>query len=217
MAGSVPGRIGPFAPLSPESRAQSLRETLAAAPQPDEVWVFAYASLIWRPCFEASARCNAYLPDCRRAFCVWTVEARGLPERPGLGLGLEEGGPGCHGIALQVPRARMHESLCRVWAREMWTGIYAPRWLAANTARGRQAVLAFVADPRHPQYAGRLSDEARAACIAGARGELGSCLEYLERTVAALEAAGIADAYLTGMLARARSRAEGPRPAGKGP
>ena len=208
-SGSVPARVGPFPPLSPAVRARSLRETLAAAPRPDAIWVFACASLIWRPCFKASARRNAYLPECRRAFCVWTVEARGRPERPGLGLGLEEGGPGCHGVALRVPRARVRESLRRLWEREMRTGVYAPRWRSAHVARGRQAVLAFFADPGHPQYAGGLGDEARAACIARARGVLGSCLEYLERTVEALEAAGIADPELARMLARVRRQRSG--------
>ena len=204
-AGSIPARVGPFPPLSPAERARSLRETLAAAPRPDDLWVFAYASLLWRPCFEASARRNAFLPEHRRAFCIWTVEARGRPERPGLGLGLERGGAGCHGVALQVPRRRTCESLCRLWEREMLTGVYAPRWLGARTACGPQAVLAFVAAPGHPQYAGGLDDEERAACIARARGTLGSCLEYLERTVDALEAAGITDPDLAGMRDRVRT------------
>lgn len=208
-SGPLPVRVAPFPPLSPAERARSLRETLAAAPRPEEIWVFAYASLIWRPCFEASARRTAYLPECRRAFCIWTVEARGRPERPGLGLGLEAGGPGCHGVALRVPRAGARESLRRLWEREMLTGVYAPRWMSAHAARGRLAVLAFVADPGHPQYAGGLDDEARAACIARARGTLGPCLEYLERSVEALEAAGIADPELALMLARVRRQRAG--------
>ena len=165
--------------------------------------MFAYASLIWRPCFEASARRRLCLPGYRRAFCVWTVEARGRPERPGLGLGLEIGGSGCEGMALQVPAARFMESLRALWSREMLTGVYLPRWLSGWEQDGTQhTVLAFVADSRDPQYANGLSDDERASCIASARGALGSCHEYLENSVTALRAAGIADPYLDAMLDR---------------
>lgn len=209
-AGARPfGRIGPFAPLGAGVRAQSLRETLDAAPDRDEVWVFAYASLIWRPCFDAGAARRLFLPGYRRAFCVWTVQARGRPECPGLGLGLEAGGPGCEGMALQVSTARLAVSLEALWAREMLTGVYRPRWLCGQWENGEeQSVLAFVADPCHPQYAGGLSDDERAACIASARGELGSCLEYLEHSVSALRGAGITDPYLDAMRDRVRGAAD---------
>ena len=132
---------------------------------------------------------------------MWTVEARGRPERPGLGLGLEAGGPGCEGVALLVPPARLEESLEALWAREMLTGIYAPCWLPARGEDGgARTVLAFVADRRHPQYAGGLADEERATCIASARGELGPCLEYLEQSVTALRAVGIRDPHLDAMM-----------------
>ena len=199
------GRIGPFAPLDAGARARSLRETLEAAPDRSDIWVFAYASLIWRPCFESDAKRRFYLPGYRRTFCVWTVQARGRPECPGLGLGLEEGGPGCEGMALQLPLARLNESLQALWLREMLTGIYSPCWLRGREeGGGSRTVLAFVADRRHPQYASGLGDEERAACIASARGELGSCLEYLEQSVSALRAAGIADPYLDDMMDRVR-------------
>ena len=204
------GRIGPFAPLGPGERAQSLRDTLDAAPDRNDIWVFAYASLIWRPCFEAKASRRLYLPGYRRVFCVWTVQARGRPERPGLGLGLEAGAPGCGGMALRIPSAHLMESLQALWAREMLTGVYVPRWLRGQREDGNaQTVLSFVADCRHPQYAGGLSDDERAACIASARGELGSCLEYLEHSVSALRGAGITDPYLDAMMDRVHAAAGG--------
>ena len=207
-------RIGPFAPLSPEARERSLRETLRAAPDRGDVRVFAYASLIWRPCFEAAAKRRLYLPGYRRAFCIWTVQARGRPERPGLGLGLVAGGDGCEGVALKVPPGRRMESLRALWSREMLTGVYRPRWLSGRDEAGAaHEVLAFVADPAHPQYARGLTEDERAACIASARGELGTCLEYLENSVSALRAAGIEDPDLDAMTERVR-RAAGRAPGG---
>ena len=209
-------RIGPFRPLDPETRARSLEETLRAAPDPDDVWVFAYASLIWRPGFEAGATRRLYLPGYRRTFCIWTVQARGRPDRPGLGLGLEigeSGESGCEGIALEVPPGRRGESLRALWSREMLTGVYRPRWLCGRDEAGRsRAVLAFVADPDHPQYARGLTDDERAACIDSARGELGSCREYLENSHRALRAAGIWDPGLDAMMERVRRLGGGPPP-----
>ena len=75
--------IGPFAPLDARARARSLRETLAAAPDRSDIWVFAYASLIWRPCFESDAKRRFYLPGYQRTFCVWTVQARRATRVPG--------------------------------------------------------------------------------------------------------------------------------------
>ena len=103
-------------------------------------------------------------------------------------------------MALKIPPARRDEALEALWAREMLTGIYAARWLCGTEESGtRKTVLAFVADPRHPQYAGGLTDDERATCIVGARGVLGSCLEYLEQSVSALRAAGISDPGLDAM------------------
>ena len=191
--------------MSASARARSLRETLDAAPDPNDIRVFAYASLIWRPCFEASASRRLNLPGYRRTFCIWTVQARGRPECPGLGLGLEEGGSGCEGIALQIPGARQTEALQALWAREMLTGVYLPCWLRGRQEDGKaQTVLAFVADPRHPQYAGGLDASTRAACIASARGELGTCFEYLEQSISALREAGITDPGLDAMMDKVR-------------
>ena len=62
--------------------------------------------------------------------------------------------------------------------------------------------LAFIVDSRHSQYAGHLTGEAQVGLIRSARGELGSCREYLVSTVDALADAGIEDTHLTGLLAR---------------
>lgn len=209
-----PARIGPFAPLSPEARERSLQETLRAAPDREDIWVFAYASLIWRPCFEALATRRLHLPGYRRAFCIWTVQARGRPDRPGLGLGLVAGGDGCDGVALQVPPRGRMKSLRALWSREMLTGVYRPRWLSGRDEAGAaHEVLAFVADPAHPQHAQGLTEDERAAFIASARGELGTCIEYLHNSVTALRAAGIRDPDLDAMMDRTR-RAAGGTPGG---
>ena len=66
-----------------------------------ERWVFGYGSLMWRPGFPYVEKQRAVLHGRRRAFCIYSVHHRGVPEAPGLVLGLAPGGS-VRGIAFRV-------------------------------------------------------------------------------------------------------------------
>ena len=59
MARTVP--LGPFTHLNDADRQRSLRHTLQQGPQQETVWVFAYGSLMWNPCFAVAERQPAIL------------------------------------------------------------------------------------------------------------------------------------------------------------
>ena len=180
---------GPFAPLAPEIRRNSLIRTLAG--KPDEIWVFGYGSLMWDSAFRVAERRPATLPAYRRSFCVWTAHARGTPGNPGLGLGLlPDSDAACHGVALRIAPATRQSGLGSLWMREMWTGVYEPLWVSLATEAGRLPALAFVVDTAHPQYAAGLCTAQTARCIASARGEFGACQEYFDKTLKALRDLG---------------------------
>ena len=199
---------GPFAGLPDAVRAESLRAFMAARPRRTETWVFAYGSLIWDPCFAHVERRPATLEGHRRAFNIWTALARGTPERPGLGLGLEAGGEGCRGVAYRMDPALEHEGLKALWRREMFTGIYRPRWLSVEADAKPVDAIVFVVAPGHPQHAGALDRDATAEIIARASGERGTCRDYLAETIRGLAEMGFDDGDLKDLLARVDSRAD---------
>lgn len=188
-------------PLSDEARRLSLTRTLAAAASPDSIRVFAYGSLVWSPCFAFDETATGTLDGYRRAFNFWTIQTRGTPEAPGLGLGLEPGGA-CEGILYRLSQSSQDAGMEAIWSREMLSDVYEPRWLPVRTSSGIRQALCFVTNPAHQQYAGPLDGDAAARIIAGARGAKGTCRDYLAEAVAALARYGVSDPYLDDLLAR---------------
>lgn len=168
-------------------------------------WVFGYGSLMWDPGFPYVQAIDARLMGYHRAFCVWSHHYRGTPECPGLVLGLAPGSS-CRGRAFLVEdshRDIVWDYLCR---REMMTGVYDPRYVAIKTAQGETRAVAFVVNRRHPQYAGRMSDDEILMHIGRARGLRGPCADYLRNTVAHLDAMGIFDSHLHRLLRKLDER-----------
>ena len=174
------------------------------APATDALWVFGYGSLMWQPGFPFAERAKAELQGYHRALCVYSVIHRGTNERPGLVLGLDEGGS-CQGIAFRVAAHQVRSTLAYLRAREQGTAVYIERMqpvvLQDGSARTVDA-LCFVADRGHPQYAGRLSADDQAQLVASASGQSGENLEYVQRTLEHLVELGIEDLGLGAVLAR---------------
>ena len=181
--------------LSDEEREASLTSMLVDLAPEDDVWVFAYGSLIWNPAFHFAEKRIATVHGWHRRFCMWVRLGRGSPENPGLMLGLKRGGS-CRGLVYRVAQPHTRTELEIVWLREMVAGGYQPRWVAARTAEGPVRAIAFAINDSHDRYAGRLSDEEVAAAIATAEGRMGRCCDYLYNTVAHLDELGIRDRRL---------------------
>ena len=89
--------------------------------------------------------------------------------------------------------------LADLWRREMTVRPPGnlPRWIDVEVdGTDLSKAIAFTANPDSPNYAGGLSIEEVAACLAEACGHWGSGAEYLLQTIAALEREGIHDPYL---------------------
>lgn len=165
--------------------------------QPEELWVFAYGSLIWNPEFDFLEHCAAIASGWHRAFCLRLTRWRGTRDVPALMLALDRGGS-CSGIAYRLPPGDRRAQLDRLVRREIDANppTNVPRWINVKTDRGHLRALAFVADPVGPAYAGRLPLEDVADVLARAAGHWGSAAQYLFRTVSKLEEHGIRDRNL---------------------
>jgi glutathione-specific gamma-glutamylcyclotransferase len=168
-----------------------------------DLWVFGYASLLWRPEFEAIEHRPAQVHGWHRALRMASRVNRGTPERPGLVFALMPGGS-CHGAVYRIARSRAGDELERLWQREMPTGVYDPRWLVCRTPHGVVQALAFTLSRRSPQHTGRLADAQLLEILRHSRGRFGTTLEYLLETARALRERGVHDRDVERMVALAR-------------
>jgi glutathione-specific gamma-glutamylcyclotransferase len=177
---------------------------LATEQASEDLWVFGYGSLIWRPGFDYLERCPARLIGAHRALCVLSHVHRGTPERPGLVLGLDRGGA-CRGIAYRVAAARRAETIAYLRAREQVTSVYREAWRAVwllGIPERRVTALVYVVDRGHVQYAGRLSLEEQLHHVRQGHGQSGANRDYVVSTVKALEALGCRDEELHRLVER---------------
>jgi glutathione-specific gamma-glutamylcyclotransferase len=168
-----------------------------------DLWVFGYASLIWRPEFDADEQRHAHVYGWHRALEMRSRINRGTPECPGLVFALVHGGS-CRGMVYRIDRSRARAELERLWAREMPSGVYDPKWLACRTPNGTVRALAFTLHRSSPAHTGALTDAQMLAILRSAVGRFGSTLDYLVETATSLRSCGIRDRDVERLVALAR-------------
>lgn len=171
-----------------------------------DLWVFGYASLIWRPEFEAAEERPAIVHGWHRALEMCSRVNRGTPECPGLVFALVAGGS-CRGVVYRLRRERLDVELERLWQREMPTPVYDPRLVSCRTPAGEVQALAFTLSRSSPSYVGELADDELLEILGKACGRFGSTLHYLLETAASLRRCGIRDREIERLVALARRHA----------
>jgi cation transport protein ChaC len=162
----------------------------------EDLWVFGYGSLMWRPGFAFEERHVATLSGLHRSLCVYSHVHRGTPDRPGLVMGLDRGGS-CKGVAYRVASHAAEATIAYLRAREQITQVYAERVLPIRLADGRKKLsLTYIVDRGHPQYAGRLDREALLAFVRQGQGQSGANPDYVLATHAELASLGVHDPTL---------------------
>jgi cation transport protein ChaC len=197
----------PFAPHTGlRDPARLLDHTLQSWDGESDVWVFGYASLIWKPEFEAAEERPATVHGWHRALAMRSRVNRGTPDCPGLVFALVPGGS-CRGRAYRIERPRVEAELRRLWQREMPLGVYDPKWLACRTPQGTARALAFTLSRRSPSHTGDLPEQELVEIFRKANGSCGSTLSYVVETAQSLRDCGIRDRDVERLVALARRHA----------
>jgi cation transport protein ChaC len=195
--------------LSAAQREARFKTAMERHPPGEELWVFAYGSLMWNPAIEFAEQQPCRVDGWRRSFCFWMPMGRGTPELPGLMLALEQGGA-CEGIAYRLAPQQVESELGLLWNREMLAGIYQPAWIPTTLRDGRTfTAITFVVDTAHCQYCGDLAIERAAHHIAFAEGRRGACRDYLANTAAHARSLHIHDPYLEELVERVSDLRDG--------
>jgi glutathione-specific gamma-glutamylcyclotransferase len=202
-AGPSPG----FDPMTEADYLALAERLLSERPCGQPLFVFAYGSLLWKPAFEPSEERTAIAHGWHRTFRLRLTRWRGTADHPGLMLILDRGGS-CRGIVQRIPDADAHRAILALLRREVSSRVTTnrPRWICVTIDGVRQKAIAFCADRQGPAYAGRQSETAMADILATAVGHLGSCADYLLRTVDNLHKRGIRDRKLWKLQAMVATR-----------
>ncbi|MBL9095975.1 MAG: gamma-glutamylcyclotransferase, partial [Alphaproteobacteria bacterium] len=187
-----------------DAREKSRAETMAHHVPGQDLWVFGYGSLMWNPAIHVDESLPAQVEGFQRSCCMRLRFGRGMPDNPGLMLCLVPGGA-CAGIAHRIAPEHVESESKILWMREMLSGAYVPTWIDIDLGARRVRGVTFVMNTAHPRYLPGLSHDEKAARIAKAEGHLGTNRDYLYRTVAALDGAGIKDHYLDDLHTRVRA------------
>jgi len=181
--------------LTDQQLEESLDGTLRFLCGQQDVWIFAYGSLIWNPAFDFEERVAASVEGWHRSFCLSAPFGRGTPENPTLFLALNEGG-NAEGVAYRLSRGREREELLLVWRREMFSEGYQAKWVEVHSKAEVFRAITFVANPSATSFVGELTPEVVADRLRKANGPLGSGLEYLYDTIHHLQKVGLRDDLL---------------------
>ncbi|WP_428698690.1 gamma-glutamylcyclotransferase [Stappia sp.] len=160
-----------------------------------DLWVFGYGSLMWRPGFEFEEAVPALLNGAHRSLCIYSWVHRGTETRPGLVLGLDRGGA-CRGMAFRVAGRNRDSVVAYLREREQATMVYLEAHRRVRLAGGPAepvTALTYLVDRAHPQYAGVLSLERQLELVRGGVGQSGANPDYVLNTVDHLSELGIRD------------------------
>ncbi|SNY90801.1 cation transport protein ChaC [Cohaesibacter sp. ES.047] len=166
----------------------------------DDLWVFGYGSLMWRPGFAFEEAHVAVLEGYHRSLCVYSYVYRGTPEKPGLVLGLARGGESI-GMAFRAAGENRDAVIAYLREREQVTSVYLEetgtvRFLTGDRMGDDVLALTYVADPAHEQYAGKLSIEEQKRIVLAGEGKAGPNIDYVLNTVDHLKDIDIDDPEL---------------------
>lgn len=162
----------------------------------EDLWIFGYGSLIWKPDIPFDERRVVRTRGWARRFWQGSHDHRGVPDAPGRVVTLiADASAICDGVAFRVPAVEVESVLGGLDHREK--NGYARHTLALEPEGGEPFEgLVYIATPDNEAYLGDASAEAIARQIYESRGPSGPNIEYLLNLAAALRDIGAHDPHV---------------------
>ena len=170
------------------------------SPAPDDLWIFGYGSLVWRPDFPFAQSRFGFVTDWVRRFWQGSTDHRGSPEYPGRVVTLvHRPGARCWGTVYRVHPRDREQVLAHLDHRERGGFDREEMKVEVRAGDGRSEQLlaqVYLATSSNPNYLGPDSLEAIAAQVRAAVGPSGPNLEYLLELAKSLRAMGAEDEHV---------------------
>lgn len=162
----------------------------------DDIWLFGYGSLIWRPDFEFLERQPAVVHGFKRRFWQGSHDHRGVPAAPGRVVTLvSDPGSATGGVAYRIS-SHVHRATFAVLDHREKNG-YQRRELSIELRDGRSvAGLVYFAAEGNFAYLGPAPLEAMATQVSASVGPSGHNADYLAELAQALRALDIDDPHV---------------------
>jgi len=162
----------------------------------NDLWIFGYGSLIWKPSFEFSESVFGFVKNWERKFWQGSTDHRGVVENPGRVVTLisNEGGE-VWGRCYKIPKEKKVEIFDYLDFREKNGYISLPVTVYTKNNDLINAVV-YIATPDNEHYLGPAPCDAIAWQIAHAEGPSGTNREYLFQLGSSLRANSIVDEHV---------------------
>lgn len=179
---------------------ENLRRTTLQDRMDDDLWIFAFGSLMWDPGVYFEEVRRGRVDGFHRAFIVRDIYgARGTPEKPALMAALDEGGA-CDGLVFRLGQDTLDHETAILWQREFVSPGYIGTFVSVETHAGPVEAMACVADPTVDIIDRDIDRATQVRYLATATGFMGSSADYLRGVAEKLRDLGIDDPDVEALL-----------------
>lgn len=170
----------------------------------EDVWVFGYGSLIWRPGMAFAERRVARVRGWARRFWQGSHDHRGRPHAPGRVVTLvQEPGASCEGVAYRLHVDQAAATFAGLDHREK-NGYQRRNVRLEFRPRGTGAGIVYIAPVGNRAFLGPAPLDEMVAQISRAAGPSGTNVDYVRELEAALRRLAIDDPHVFELARRLR-------------